>query len=134
MDLDKVKLTTTNNSFKNTGVYTTSINLPTSIPTSVDTTRSVSVTLAEDQVFSFAIAKYIDIIKDAGAVWQACNTFDGKYVFTSPFAGVSSFYLTTLITGRVVTFTVGIFQSTGSTMTVTAQNIPIKYVTYTVDS
>lgn len=134
MDLDKVKLTTTHNSFKNTGVFTTSIDLPTSIPNGVDTTRSVSITLAENQVFSFAMAKYTDIIKDIGPVWQNCNTFDGKFTFTSPFAGTSTFYLTTLITGRVVTFTIGVFQSTGSTMTAVAQNIPIKYVAYTVDS
>lgn len=134
MDLDKVRLTTTHNSFKNTGVYTTSIDLPTSIPDAVETTKSVTITLDENQVFSFAMAKYTDIIKDIGPVWQNLNTFDGKFVFTSPFAGVSTFFLTTLISGRTVTFTVGIFQSTGSTMTVTAQNIPIKYVTYTVDA
>jgi len=134
MDLDKVKLTTTHNSFKNTGVYTTSIDLPTSVPTSSDTTRSVSITLEENQVFSFAMAKYTDIVKDIGPVYQPCNTFDGKYEFTSPFSGTSSFYLTTLVNGPTVTFTVGIFQTTGSTITVTPQNIPIKYVTYTVDS
>lgn len=134
MDLDKVKLTTTHNSFKNTGVYTTSIDIPTSVPTGVETTRSVSITLAENQVFSFAMAYYTDIVKDIGPVWQKCNTFDGKYTFTSPFSGVSAFYLTNVISGNTVTFTIGVLQTTGSTMTITAQNIPIKYVTYTVDS
>lgn len=134
MDLDKVAITSTKNSFKNTGVYTTSIDLPTSIPTSVETTRSVTITLEENQVFVFARAKYTEIVKDIGPAWQACNTFDAKFEFTSPFSGIGSFYITTLVSGLNVTFTIGIFQSTGSTMTVTPQTIPITYVTYTVDT
>ncbi len=134
MDLDKIAITSTKNSFKNTGVYSTSVSLPTSIPTSVDTTNSTTITLSENQVFVFARAYYTEIVKDIGPAWQICNTYDGKFAFTAPFAGVSSFYLTTLVSGLNVTFTVGIFQSTGSTMTVTPQTVQIAYTTYTVDT
>ena len=134
MDLDKVAITSTKNSFKNTGVYSISIDLPTSVPSGVEATNSTTITLAENQVFVFARAKYTEIVKDIGPAWQVCNTFDGKFDFTSPFVGTSSFYITTVVSGLEVTFTIGIFQSTGSTMTVTPQSIPITYVTYTVDT
>lgn len=134
MDLDKTVFTTTTKSFKNTGILTTSIEVPTSIPAGGETINTATVTLPDNQVFVFARAYYTEIIRDSGPVWQVFPTFDGKAMVTSPYSGPTSFYLTSKITNNMVTFSCGIFNPGGSTMTVTAQTIPIAYATYTVDS
>lgn len=136
VDLEKTQFASTNNSFKNTGVYTISIDLPTSYAAFQDKTNSTSITLSENQVFVFAAAKYAEYIRavNEGVVtkyWQVIPTFDGYAVSGS---GPQQFYLYTTINGNQVTFIVGSQNGYATPETYTPQTIEISYVTYTVDS
>lgn len=136
VDLTKVVFSSTTNSFKNTGVYTTSLSLPTSYTAFQEQTASTTITLAENQAFVFATANYAEysrvVTEGVSTVFtQTLPTFDGYAVSGS---GPQSFYLYATVNGTSVTFTVGSKNAYGTSQTYTAQTINITYVAYTVDS
>lgn len=132
MDVSKTALTTTADSFKNTGVYNTSVTLSGTIGAGATATFTQNVTLDENQVFAFAQANYKEIIKNSGNAWQKIPTFDAA-ITTTPTGGLAAaIYFT--INGSTITFTAFMFNPYAGTETISATTIPIKYVTYTVDS
>lgn len=135
IDHSKIVVSSLANSFKNTGVYRLSIELPTSYTAFQEQTNSATVTLAENQVFVFAQAKFAEYSKGVSGstttYWQRIPTFDGYAVSGT---GPQAFYLYSTVNGNTVTFTIGSKNAYGTSETYTAQTVQIEYVTYTIDS
>lgn len=136
VDLTKTQFSSTTNSFKNTGVYTLDIALPTSYTAFEEKTTTATVTLAENQTFVFATAYYAEferVLAEGVSTkyWQTLPTFDG---YAESGTGPQSFYLYATVNGPSVTFTIGSKNGYGSSETYIAQTVSIRYVTYTVDS
>lgn len=136
VDLTKTQFSSTTNSFKNTGVYTIDLTLPTSYTAFEEKTNSASILLPENQEFVFASAVYAEwsrvTVEGVSTTYtQPIPTFDGYAVSGS---GPQTFYLYTTVTGPTVTFTIGSKNGYASSETYTAQTVSITYVIYTVDS
>lgn len=135
IDYSKLQFYSGANTFKNTGVFTTSITLSGTIPTGTEKIFTSVVTLTENQVFVFAEAKYAEFAKFLGTgvttkLWQRFPTFDA-YVPTTPTGNLAA-YITPLVNGQTVTFKAGIFNPYVGTETITSTVIAISYVTYTL--
>lgn len=137
IDLSKVVLYSQANSFKNTGLYPISLTLSGTVGAGVERQFTASVTLADNQRFVFAKAKYNEFIEwstgvDTTSTWQQLPTFNA-YIPTTP-TGFLSGYVITQVNGNVVTFIAGIYNPYGVTETITGTTIDIVYATYSVDS
>ena len=135
IDYSKLQFFSRANTFKNTGVFTTSIVLSGTIPSGTERTFTSVITLAERQVFVFAEAKYAEFTKFLGTgattkLWQRFPTFDA-YIPTTPTGNLAA-YMTPLVNGTTVTFKAGIFNPYAGTETITSTTIDISYVTYTL--
>lgn len=137
VDLTKVIYYSGANSFKNTGVYDTSITFSGSITAGATQTQSVTITLNENQAFAYAIAEYADlqrvIFGTTTKYWQKMTPYAGAYVRTTPTGNLGAF-LSSKVNGSQVTFTGLLSNPYGVTETITTTVINIRYVTYTVTS
>lgn len=131
IDYTKLNFASEINTFKNTGVFSTSITMSGNLPASSEQTFTSVITLTENQVFVFAKAEYVEFIKGGSAAWQIFPTFDMN-VPTTPI-GFLSGYLLAKVDGMTVTFIAGIANPYGTDETITSQTINISYVTYTID-
>lgn len=130
IDLRQTLFTTSANSFKNTGVYDTSVSASGTVAAGATANFSTTITLTENQVFCYAIGQYQDFVRLDGNKWRQIPTFD-LYIATTP-TGNLNWYLFYRINGNQVTFTLGVFNPYGGTETISATTINIKYVTYTL--
>lgn len=131
VDYSKLQTYTGANSFKNTGVFTTSVVFSGNILASQELTFTSVVTLAENQVFAFAIANYVEFTKGGSASWQPLPSFDVS-IPTTPIGGLTG-YLLSQVNNNVVTFIGGIRNPYGTTETITGTTVNIRYVTYTLN-
>jgi hypothetical protein len=135
VDLSKVIYSSTANSFKNTGVFSTSVTLSGTVGAGASVSFSSVVTLSENQVFSFFIAEYADLGKvlfgNTTRHWQRVPTLATAYVQTTP-TGNLGCTLRALINGSVVTFTATLTNPYAGVETITSTTINIRYVTYTL--
>lgn len=135
VDLTKTQFSSTTNSFKNTGVFSTSLTTASSLGAGATDTVTSVITLNETQAFAFASAQYIEFTKGGSASWQVVPTFDVTVqCTTAPFTGPLTYALFFTINGNTLTFTAFTQNPYGSPISITPITIPIKYVTYTVDS
>ena len=132
IDLRQVKFTTSANSFKNTGVFDSSIVASGTIGAGATKEFTTSITLSEDQVFSYSLAEFEEYSFLNGDKWQPIPTFD-LFINTTP-TGALSWYLYTKVNGPTITFILGLFNPYGATETIPNTTIPIRYVTYTLTS
>lgn len=130
IDLRQVLFSSSANSFKNTGVFDTSITASGTVGAGATKEFTSTITLSENQVFSYALAQYTDFVLNNGNQWQKIPTFD-LYIATTP-TGNLNWYLLTTITGSTVKFTLGLFNSYPGTETIPSTTINIRYVTYTL--
>lgn len=129
-DLRQMKFSSAANSFKNTGVYTTSLTMSGTIGAGATKTVTTTVTLEEDQVFAYALARYNEVAKNSGNAWQKIPTFDASVPSTPIGFLKSAIYFT--INGNNITFTAFMFNPYGSTETLTSTTFNIRYVAYTL--
>lgn len=130
IDLNQALFTTDANSFKNTGVYDTSITASGAVGAGATRTFTSTINLNENQVFCYAIANYQDFVRLGGNRWQSLPTFD-LYIATTPIGNINWFlYYTT--SGSTVIFTLGLRNPFPSTETIPSTTINIRYVTYTL--
>lgn len=135
VDLDKVIYYSGANSFKNTGVFSTSITTPSSLAAGATATTSSVVTLSENQSFAYAIALYTEYQKGGAAAYQVIPTFDARVeCLTAPFVGPINYAVYFTINGSTVTFNGFMQNPYGVPITLTPVTITIRYVTYTVDT
>jgi len=131
VDYSKLNFTSQLNTFKNTGVYSSSITLSGNLGAGATATFTSTITLAENQVFVFAKAQYVEFTKGGAPTWQMLPTFDA-YVVTTPIGFINTALYAT-VNGNIVTFTAFMRNPYGTTETIANTTIPITYVTYTVD-
>lgn len=135
MDITALQYFSGTTTFKNTGVFDTSISFSGSLPAGTETVFTATVLLSEDQVFSFAIFKYAEITKtiagDFTQRWQLASGFADMYVATTPTGGLGA-SMESIVSGTTVTFRAVIFNPYGAPETITATTFDIKYVTYTI--
>jgi len=130
IDLDILAYSSTTDAYKNTGVFTATLGLSGTIPAGTERTFTTTITLAENQVFGYALAQYKEFVKLGTAQYQLIPTFDADTP-TTPTGNLAS-YIVYIINGTQVTFKAGIFNPYGGTETITAISFPIIYVTYTL--
>lgn len=129
IDYSKLNFSSQLNTFKNTGVFSTSITMSGNLPAGTERTFTSVITLEETQVFVFARAEYAEFIVGV-TEWQIFPTFDMN-VPTTPIGSLTG-YLLAQVDGNVVTFIAGIANPYGTDETITDLTIPISYVTYTL--
>ena len=134
VDVTKLIFSSTNNTFKNTGVYDTSIVLSGTITPSQTRTFTATITLTENQQFVFAKAKYREFTKYINGftsqVWQKIPTHYA-YIPTTPTGNLGA-DLTVTVNGSTVTFSATIFNPYVGTETIATETISIRYTTYTL--
>lgn len=134
IDYTKLNFASQINTFKNTGVFSTSITTPTSLAASASSTVTSIVNLSESQVFVFARAEYVEFTKGGSASWQIFPTFDATVqCTTAPFVGPINYGLWAVVNGSTVTFTGFVQNPYASPISLTQIVIPISYITYTID-
>jgi len=133
IDYSKLNFLSSLNTFKNTGVFSTSLTTPSSLGAGATSTVTSTVTLTENQVFALARAQYTEFAKTGAAKWQLMPTFDATVqCTTAPFVGPLNYAIFYTINGTTVTFTGFIQNPYGSPISLTQVTIPISYVTYTI--
>lgn len=130
IDYSKLNYISSKNTFKNTGVFSTSISLSGNIAPGTEVQFTSTINLTENQVFVFARAFYTEYVKGGSATWQIFPSFDVN-VPTNP-VGLLSGYLLARVNGTQVQFIAGIFNPYFAPETITPMSIPISYVTYTL--
>lgn len=134
VDVTKLIFSSSNNTFKNTGVYDTSIILSGTIAPSATATFTKVITLTDNQDFVFAKAKYREFTKYINGftsqVWQKFPTHYA-YIPTTPTGNLGA-DLRVSVNGNIVTFTAVIFNPYVGTETITTETISIRYTTYTL--
>ncbi len=122
--------------FKNTGVFDTSISFSGSVGAGAEGVFTASVILSENQVFSFAIVKYAELArKISGSTtqrWQLVSGYADMYVQTTAAGDTLGASMESIVNGTTVTFRAVLFNSTGASATITPTTFDIKYVTYTI--
>lgn len=131
IDLRQVKFSTAANTFKNTGVFDTSVTASGTVGAGATKEFTTTISLTENQVFCYAIAEYEDYGLLNGNQWQKIPTFDVE-LQTTPLGNIA-WYLLFDINGTDVTFTLGLQNPYGGTETIPTTTINIRYVTYTLD-
>ena len=134
VDITQLQSYSGTNTFKNTGVYTTSITFSGSVASGAEGVFTSTITLTENQVFAFAIVKYLELAKKlAGGSTQVYQTITGyadMYVqTTSANLGAS---MEIIINGTSVTFRAVLFNGNVGLETITSTTFNIQYVTYTL--
>lgn len=134
VDVTKLIFSSNNNTFKNTGVYDTSITLSGTITAGQTRTFTSVITLSENQVFVFAKAKYREFTKYINGftsqVWQKFPTHYA-YIPTTPTGNLGA-DLRVQVNGTTVTFSAVIYNPYAGTETITTETISIRYTTYTL--
>lgn len=130
VDYSKVQYYSGANTFKNVGVFDTSVTFTGTLTAGQERTFTSVVTLLENQVFAFAVAEYVEFVKGGGATWQVLPSFDVNVV-TTPTGGLTG-YLLAQVNGTTVTFIGGIKNPYGVTETITSTTVNIQYTTYTL--
>lgn len=133
VDYSKLNFYSVANTFKNTGVFSTSLTTPSSLGAGATSTVTSVVTLTENQVFALARAQYTEYSKTGAVKWQLMPTFDATVQCTTfPFEGPINYALFYTINGTTVTFTGFVQNPYGVPINLTQITIPISYVTYTI--
>jgi hypothetical protein len=134
VNVTKLIFSSSNNTFKNTGVYDTSIVLSGTILAGQTRTFTSVVVLDEVPTFVFAKAKYREFTKYINGftsqVWQKFPTHYA-YIPTTPTGNLGA-DLRVNVNGTTVTFTAVIHNPYGATETITAETIRIRYSPYTL--
>ena len=134
VDVTKLTFSSNNNTFKNTGVYDTSIVLSGTITAGQTKTFTSTIVLDEAPVFVFAKAKYREFTKYISGltsqVWQKIPTHY-TYIPTTPTGNLGA-DLRVEVNGTTVTFKAVIFNPYAGTETITTETISIRYTTYTL--
>jgi len=135
MDITALQYYSGTTTFKNTGVFDTSISFSGSVGAGAEAVFTASVLLSENQVFSFAIFKYAEVARViSGSLtqrWQLASGFADMYVQTAP-GGILGASMESIVNGTLVTFRAVLFNGGGAPVTITATTFDIKYVTYTI--
>jgi hypothetical protein len=141
VDLSKVVLATSANSFKNDDqIYTGSINFPTSLLASQLSVTTVTVNLSEVPNFSKFYAyfkEYLDATVGGAAQWYPANVGGqwsvGIYVSApSGYAGWINCAIYPVIEAGVIYVTAAVFNPYSVNITLTALNVPFAFVIYSL--
>jgi hypothetical protein len=134
IDLRNALYSSSANSFKNTGVYTTSVSLSGSVAAGATATFTSTITLNENQVFTYFTAEYADLAKVIFGIttkfWQRSPSGANAYIPTTPSDSLGA-DINARVNGNVVTFIAVLFNPYGTPETITPTTINIRYVTYT---
>ena len=128
LNYSKINFIGSANTFKNTGVFSTSVILPSSCPGSSEVSGSSTIFLNENQDFAGAIAQYTEFTKGGAVKWQPLQ---GDVDVSTSIGNIAGFMIAK-VSGQTVTFSINLRNPTGAAITITPQSIPIKYVTYTL--
>lgn len=131
IDYDKLIYYSGANSFKNIGVYTTSITTPNSLNAGQTLNNDSVVTLSENQNFAYAIAYYTNVVTNVTS-WQVVPTANGKMdVLTAPFVGSTNYIIYFILNGPQITFRVTLVNPYAAPINITPITVDFRYVTYT---
>jgi hypothetical protein len=127
INYDLIRTSSLNNTFKNTGVFTTSVTLSGAVANGAFGTFDTTLTLTQPPIYSETLANFTEFVSGTSGWW---DTKQNGRITTS--AGTTNFWIILIINGNNVTFRAQVFNSTASPFTLSTTTVNIQYVTYTL--
>lgn len=130
INYDLIRTSSLNNTFKNTGVFTTSVTLSGVVGVGAFANFDTTITLTQAPVYSVTLAQFKEFASGVTDWWDIKE--NGDITVTAGPVGNTNFWILVIINGLNVTFRAQTFNPNAAPITLQSTNVPIQYVTYTL--
>lgn len=129
-NFDLIRTSSLNNTFKNTGVFTTSITLSGVIANGTFGSFDSTITLPQAPIYSETLAELTELTSGVFGWWDTKQ--NGFITVTAGLVTDTNFWILVIINGSQITFRAQVFNGTAAPFTLQSTTVNIRYVTYTL--